>query len=86
MPLNLKADICILLFFTICILSTANSLKDEANEGYKKYITADAQVKKYFDDEYDEDYNEKQLATKRLTIDAIYQIKEQITPRGDTSK
>lgn len=67
--------ICILLFFTICILSTANSLKDEANEGYKKYITADAQVKKYFDDEYDEDYNEKQLATKRLTIDAIYQIK-----------
>lgn len=67
--------ICILLFFTICILSTANSLKDEANEGYKKYITADAQIKKYFGDEYDEDYNEKQLATKRLTIDAIYQVK-----------
>lgn len=67
--------ICILLFFTICILSTANSLKDEANEGYKKYITADVQIKKSFDDTYDEDYNEKQLATKRLTIDAIYQVK-----------
>ena len=44
--------ICLMLFFTICMLSSAYSIKESLNKGIEKYATADIQLYKKMNVDY----------------------------------
>lgn len=68
--------ICLMLFLTICILSSALSLKNSTTANIKKLAPADFQVAKKYDLKPDEvvgDYIEAKIADSKISIEETYQ-------------
>lgn len=69
--------ICILLFVTICILSSSLSIKNSMNRSINELAPADIQFYTLMnrDDSYLEwGYSEKQIEHSNLTVDELYQL------------
>lgn len=62
--------ICIMLFFTICILSGALSIRNGLNDGLKKYARADVNLSKSFLDTTEADLSEEEKAQYAAWNDA----------------
>lgn len=62
--------ICIMLFFTICILSGALSIRNGLNDGLKKYARADVNLSKSFLDTTEADLSEDEKAQYAAWNDA----------------
>ncbi len=61
--------ICLLLFFTICMLSSAYSIKESLNKGIEKYATADIQLYKKMNVDYNNLTIEEIMYQKKSIID-----------------
>lgn len=72
--------ICIMLFFTICILSGALSIRNGLNDGLKKYARADVNLSKSFLDLTEADLSEDEKAQYAAWNDAsILEIYKSLT-------
>ena len=61
--------ICLMLFFTICMLSSAYSIKESLNKGIEKYATADIQLYKKMNVDYNNLTVEEIMYQKKSIID-----------------
>jgi len=61
--------ICLMLFFTICMLSSAYSIKESLNKGIEKYATSDIQLYKKMNVDYNNLTVEEILYQKKSIID-----------------
>lgn len=73
--------ICLMLFVTICLLSSCLTMKNSMNEGIKKFAPVDIQLtnrrnmdaKEFYNDNLASGYNEEQIANSH--IDTIEKLK-----------
>lgn len=61
--------ICLMLFVTICVLSSAMSLNDSFKSSIKELTPVDIQVSKPVISEYTEEVTEEQIENSKLTIE-----------------
>ena len=61
--------ICLMLFFTICMLSSAYSIKESLNKGIEKYATADIQLYKKMNVDYNNLTSEEIIYQNKSIVD-----------------
>ncbi len=64
--------ICLMLFFTICILSSALSIKNFMNDNLKKLAPADIQIEYVNDPEQEKHTIEELLKQKNFNVDDVF--------------